>query len=57
MDLRASVRRRDGSSGVDQYGEQYGNVEPGEVSHILCELSWLAKSADAERAGVYPWMR
>jgi len=42
---------------VDQYGEQYGNFEPDEVSHILCELSWLARTADAEGEGVHLWMR
>ena len=42
---------------VDQYSEQYGNFEPGEVSFILHELSELARAADAEGEGVYVWMR
>jgi hypothetical protein len=32
---------------VDQYGEHYGNFDPGEVSLVLYELSELARSADA----------
>jgi hypothetical protein len=64
LGLRAALAAADRASlteaahqWVDRYGEQYGNFDPGEVSHILCELSWLAKSAGAEGEGVYLWMR
>jgi hypothetical protein len=40
-----------------QYGAQHGNFEVSEVEKIFCEMSRLARMADAEQAGVYFWMR
>jgi hypothetical protein len=42
---------------MDQYGGQHGNFEPSDVRTILYEMSRLARMADAEREGVYFWMR
>jgi hypothetical protein len=41
---------------VEQYGGRHGSFEAGEVRKILYEMSGLARSADAERVGVYFWM-
>jgi hypothetical protein len=41
---------------MEQYGGKHGSFEPGEVRKILYEMSGLARSADAERVGVYFWM-
>jgi hypothetical protein len=41
---------------MEQYGGRHGSFEPGEVRRILYEMSGLARSADAERVGVYFWM-
>jgi hypothetical protein len=41
---------------MDEYGAQHGSFVPGEVCRILYEMSGLARSADAERVGVYFWM-
>jgi hypothetical protein len=42
---------------MDQYGGQHGNLEPSDVRTILYEMSRLARMADAEREGVYFWLR
>jgi hypothetical protein len=42
---------------TDQYGGRHGNFEPRDVRTILYEMSRLARMADAEREGVYFWMR
>jgi hypothetical protein len=42
---------------ICQYGVHYGSFDPAEVRKILYEMSGLVRSANAERAGVYFWMR
>jgi hypothetical protein len=58
--LRAALAAADRAKLTEtaqQWVDQYGNIEPGEVSQVLCGLSELAKSADAAREELYFWMR